>query len=124
MLDADPTVFLMAMITAAIIYLIAYLSIVRKVMKKANEKLVNLPEKDEVNNKVVVYIISALFWPAALIIGNNYLERPETARTGRVCIIIFLCFTGIIVLFAIIATYLTYIYLPEIIEFLKNYNLW
>ena len=88
-------------------------------MSSINKKITDAPESDQVNNKYGIYFICILFWPAALILGNSYL-----AKTGRMCIILFLWFTAFILALAFSCVVFTYIYLPEIIEFFKAHGFW
>jgi len=123
-LKTDSSIFFLAAAIAALIYIVAYLLIVRYVMTSINKKIIDAPEIDEVKNKYAIYFICILFWPAAIILGNNYLAKPETAKTGRLCIIIFLWFTAFILTLAFSSVVFTYIYLPEIIEFFKAHGFW
>jgi len=122
-LNTDRDVFIIAFIISSLVYCLAYLIIVRRVMNSINSKIKDFSSVDEVQNKLAIYIICALFWPAALVLGKNYLAKPETAKTGRVCIIIFLWITAFILVASLISVFYLYVYLPEIIEFLKGYNL-
>ena len=118
-LNTDPTLLIIAWGIASLFFIILYLLFVRHIMQKINKKVGDGSDVDEVPNKMGVYIVCALFWPAALVMGNNYLEKSETAQTGRMCSIIFLWFSGFIVILSLVTVYYLLIYLPEIIEFIN-----
>jgi len=48
----------------------------------------------------LIYVISALFWPAGIGFGLWYIRTPETARAGEVCLWIFLAYMTCSVLLA------------------------
>lgn len=50
------------------------------------------------------YIVSLLFWPAALVSGLHFLGRPGGARAGRICLFLFLGHITFSVLIAIAIT--------------------
>jgi len=111
-----------AVIIASLIVFISWIIIFRYILQKIT---VNVTPKipDEVENKTAIYLLCAAFWPAALVMGNHFLKKPETARTGRNCIIIFLWFHTFIVILSISILFVCAIYLPEIIIFLSNYRI-
>ena len=118
---ADLAVLWPATIIASLIVFISWIIIFRYILQKINAKVTSsIP--DEVENKTAIYMLCALFWPAALVIGNHFLKKPETARTGRTCIIIFLWFHTFVVILTISILLACIIYLPEIIVFLSNYG--
>jgi hypothetical protein len=121
----DPTAEIMwpAAICATLIVLFGWVLIVRSVTKSLNEKVAASTVQDEVENKLGIYLISAIFWPAALVMGNTFLKKPETVQTGRICIIIFLWFMTFVVLVANALVLIGVAYLPEIIHFLKGHGI-
>jgi len=123
LLDPDPTIIWLAAIIATLIVIIGWIIIFRIVLQKINAKVAASPVQDEVENKFGIYFISAIFWPAALVMGHTFLKKPGTVQTGRMCIIIFLWFMTFIVLASNTIVLMGVAYLPEIIEFLKNYGI-
>lgn len=121
-LDPDPEIIWPAAIIASLIVFIGWIIIFRYVLHKLDEKVAqSLP--DEVENRFGIYLVSFLFWPAALVMGNTFLKKPETAQTGRKCIIIFLWFNTFVVLASIAAVLVGVAHLHEIIEFLKSHGI-
>jgi hypothetical protein len=118
---AEPIILWSASIIAFIIFMIVWIIIFRTILQKINAKVTtSIP--DEVENKIGIYAVSLLFWPAALVLGNHFLKKPETAQTGRTCIIIFLWFNTFIVILSMATVLVGVIYLHEIIDFLKSHG--
>lgn len=92
--------------------------IYRKVLQKVNLQ-VNEDVSDNVENKTAIIFLCTLVWPAALILGYSYLSKPETAKTGRTCITIFLWTTAFFVLLAGFAHYYVEIYSEEILRYMQ-----
>ena len=120
----EPELIYSVIVLSFFIYMLVYLLVVRYVMGSINKKIAQSPNSGEVQNATGIYAICILFWPAALVLGKNYLSNPETARTGRVCIIIFLWSVAFVILASIATVTMGYMYLPEIIELLKEYGFW
>lgn len=122
LLNTDSTAILPAAITASLIVFIGWIILFRYILRIINAKI-SSSIHDEVENKIAIYLLSLIFWPAALVIGNHFLKKPETARTGRTCIVIFLWFSTFIVIQSIAILLLIIIYLPEIIVFLNKHGI-
>ena len=122
LLYAKPVILWTATIIASFIVIIGWLFIFFHVTKTLNEKVSSSLVEDEVENKLGIYFICVSFWPAALVMGNNFLKKPETAETGRTCITIFLWFSTFIVMLSVTTVFTCVAYLPEILNFFEHYN--
>jgi len=104
-------------VLAAIIMLSIWATIFRNISAKI-DSFVDPSTTDRVRNKGLIYFICAIFWPAALVMGYEYLQQPETARTGRTCIRIFLWFVTLLLLLVISAVFIIIMYFPVYREIL------
>ena len=122
LLYSSPTILWTAGIIASIIIFVIWIFVAFNIKRNMDDKI-DFSIADEVENKTGIYMVSALFWPAALVMGNTFLKKPGTAQTGRTCIIIFLWFSTFVVLLSITTVLTAIAYMPDIIEFFKNHGL-
>jgi len=49
-----------------------------------------MPQQEAVSGgmKILLYLLSFLFWPIGIIIGAIYYGKPETKEVGKMCIIL------------------------------------
>lgn len=116
------TTFWTAAIIASIIvmgvWIIAAYFIVRYVNRKVNAI-------DQIYEEVgairyLIYGVSVLFWPAALVFGIYFLSKGKDAKVGRICIFILLGTVTICFMISCAIVMYGVTHLPEIVEYLSD----
>lgn len=102
----EPAILLLATIAADLIVLVGFLVAAFFVVKFVDgrvERALQQPPTGPgpADLKLLAYAASALFWPAALGFGLTWLNKAESAREGRVCLLLGLAQFGLAVLAAI-----------------------
>lgn len=102
----EATILLLATIAADLIVLIGFVVasffVVKLVDGRVERALQRPPTGPGPGDlKLLAYAASVLFWPAALGFGLTWLNKAESAREGRVCLLLGLAHLGLAVLAAI-----------------------
>ena len=100
-------------------WIIAAYFIVRYVNRKVNAITDQIYE--EVGAiKYLIYAVSVLFWPAALVFGIYFLSKGKDAKVGRICIFILLGTVTICFMISCAIVMYGVTHLPEILEYLSD----
>jgi len=109
LLPLDPVALVIATVIADLIvaggWVVMLVAAVVWLRKRQATLLAQLPpdavEEPEGLIRWALYVVSFIFWPAALAIGAYFLGRPQTVRAGVVCSYLFLAYVSVSVVVAI-----------------------
>ncbi len=118
----DSVVLVVSLLLAIVIVFGLWLIVSFLVVQYANGKVNRHLDGDDVAQRHdtsetmnFVYWLSVLFWPVALILGVKYMKKPETARAGRICLLILLgTFNGCVALAPVLVVILLYFFPPGV----------
>ena len=110
-------IFIIALVMASITLISLWIAAFRIALRQM-DSMVDKNTADQVANKLPIYFLSVIFWPAAVVFGYQFLQKPETAKTGRTCILIFFWFVTIVLVLVIVAMFFLNQQYPEIREYI------
>jgi hypothetical protein len=97
---------------AAVVLLgIAFLNRHLRSMADAQGQLPNAPDY-----ALLLYALSLFFWPAAFLLGFIYIREHQTARMGRVCLILGLVVISLVVLLTCAGIFAFALYSPQFFQ--------
>lgn len=113
------TAAILASITFLGGWIIAAYFIVRHVNRKVNA-IINQVYEEVGVIRYLIYVVSILFWPAALGFGIYFLSKGKDAKVGRICIFILLGTVTICCIISCVIVMFGIAHLPEIVEYLSD----
>ena len=119
--EYEPVTLWSAASVASLIILVGWSSAVYLIVKYVNrlvQEMSNLVYEEVGDIRYLIYGVSVLFWPAALVFGIYFLGKGKNAKVGRICIFILLGTFTLCFLAAIVIVMLGVAYFPEIAEYL------